>query len=209
MNIILLGVQGSGKGTQATMLAKELKLCWISLGELLRKEAEKKTERGARTKKILAQGHLVPTELTIEILDEFITKNHCDTGYIFDGFPRTLDQAEALDALVTIDYVIELKLSDDDAIRRLSNRLQCKNGHIYGISIPSKKKGKCDIDGEKLFVREDDKPEAIKERLKIYHEETEPLLEYYEQRKIVHTIDSSKKPKEVFKKMIEVFNILN
>lgn len=205
MNIILLGPQGSGKGTQAAMLAKELGMCWIPAGELLRKEAEKKTARGQRIKKILAEGHLVPTELTIEIIEDYLNENPCDAGFIFDGFPRTLDQAEALDELVYMDYVVELKLSDKEAIHRLSKRQQCGRGHIYGISIPPKKKGVCDIDGEKLFVREDDKPEAIKERLKIYHEETEPLLEYYKSRKIVQVVDASKTPAEVLRAIRDVF----
>lgn len=203
MNIILLGPQGSGKGTQAAMLAKELGLCWVPIGELLRKEAEKDTTRGQQIKKKLADGRLLPTQLTIDILDENLTETKCN-GFIFDGFPRKLDQAEALDSLVAIDHVIELKLSDKEAVHRLSNRQQCKKGHIYGLNIKPKKKGVCDADGEKLFVREDDKPEAIMERLKIYHDETEPLLEYYRPRKIVHTIDASKKPKEVFKEMMEV-----
>ncbi len=195
MNIILLGSQGSGKGTQAAMLAKKTGMCWVSIGELLRKEADKNTERGIQIKKILAEGHLVPTELTICILEEHLKQ--CKEGIILDGFPRTLDQAEALDEMMQVDHVIELKISDDEAVLRLSSRTQCKNNHIYGLNKKPKKKGICEVDGENLFVREDDKPEAIRARLKIYHEETEPLLEFYRPRKIVHSVDASKSPEEV------------
>jgi len=131
MNIILLGPQGCGKGTQSAMIAKEFGLCEVSVGELLRKEADKKTRRGKHVKAILAQGHLVPTEITVQILRDFLKDNACNEGVILDGFPRTLDQAEALDSILNIHAVIELKLSDAESVRRLSARTQCKEGHLW------------------------------------------------------------------------------
>ena len=199
MNIILLGPQGSGKGTQATLLAQHFELCTVSVGELLRHEADKKTKRGNLIKETLSRGDLVPTKISMKLLQEYLEKNTCKNGIILDGFPRTLEQAEALDDIIAIDHVIELQLSDEQAVERLTGRLQCKQGHVYGTDIPPKKKNTCDIDGEKLFMREDDNPNAIKERLTIYHDETEPLLEYYRPRDIVHTVDAAKKPRDVFK----------
>ena len=205
MNIILLGPQGSGKGTQATLLAQQFDLCTVSVGELLRHEANKKTKREKLIKETLAKGNLVPTTISLQLLQEYLEKSSCKKGIILDGFPRTLDQAEALDEMMAIDIVIELFISDEQAIERLSGRLQCKQGHLYGTNIPPKKKDICDIDGEKLFHREDDTPEAIKERLLIYHDETELLLEYYRPRNILHTVDASKSPQKVFKSIRKSF----
>ena len=205
MNIILLGPQGSGKGTQATLLAQYFEFCTVSVGELLRHEACKKTTRGKLIKETLAKGDLVPTTISLQLLQEYIEKNAFKKGIILDGFPRTLDQAEALDEMMNIDTVIELFISDEQAIKRLSGRLQCKQGHIYGTDIPPKKKGICDIDKEKLLPREDDTPKAIKERLLIYHDETEPLLEYYRPRNVLCTVDASKSPQEVFKDVCKLF----
>ena len=206
MNIILVGPQGSGKGTQAVLLAKRFGLCTISIGELLRKEAEKNTKRGLLIKNILKKGDLVPMEISVAVLKTYLEKNPCDAGIIFDGFPRTLEQAEALDEIADINYVIELKLSDEDAVQRLSSRKQCKNGHVYGKYIPPKKDGICDIDGEKLFLRDDDTPKAIMERLMIYHDETEPLLEYYAPRNIIHSINGSGSQEQVFEAICKIFS---
>ncbi len=206
MNIVLLGPQGSGKGTQATLLSQHFGFCTVSVGELLRHEANKTTKRGNLIKETLARGDLVPTKISMKLLQEYMKKNTCNKGIILDGFPRILDQAEALDELLTVDIVIELSLSDEQAIQRLTGRLQCKNGHVYGTDLPPKKKGICDIDKEKLTARDDDTPEAIKERLLIYHEETEPLLEYYSPRNIVHAVNAAKKPREVFKMVCKIIS---
>lgn len=207
MNIILLGPPGSGKGTQTANIAKEYCLCVISLGAMLREEATKDTPHGKEIKNILAKGELVPIETTTKIIKKKLQKENCTKGILFDGFPRTLEQAEALEDIASIDYVFELAISDDEVIKRLSNRTQCKKGHIYGPTIPSKKQGICDIDGFPLAQREDDTQEAIEERLVIYHDETEPLIEYYKPRNIVHTIDASKKPDKVFADIKKILNL--
>ena len=195
MNIILLGAQGSGKGTQAQLLKEKYNLVHISTGDLLRETTDEKI------KQQMKEGILVSDEQIIELIKEKLDEK----GAILDGFPRTLAQAEALDEITQVNAVIELKLSDETALKRLSGRKTCKNCKtVYGTENPPKKQDKCDkCDGE-LYQREDDKPEAIKKRLTAYHEETEPLLEYYKPRKIVHKVDASKKIDEVFKDVSKI-----
>lgn len=188
MNIILLGPQGSGKGTQAELLAKHFGLKHISTGQLYRQALSKKEPAALKIKTYADKGELAPDKIILQLI-----KNHISESNIFDGFPRTLEQAEALDEIIQIDFVIELALSDAEAVRRISHRLECQNcGAIFGAEKPPKQKGICDVCGSKIEQRADDKPEAIKKRLERYHDETEPLLEYYKPRKIVHKVNAAK-----------------
>jgi len=207
MNIILLGAQGSGKGTQAQLLAQKYGLVHISPGDIYRQGIKNKDTVVLKLKEYVDKGGLMPDKLVIQLV-----KQKLSDGNIFDGFPRTLAQAEALDELVQMDLVIELKLTDEQAIARLSARRQCRQcGAIFGAENTPRKNGLCNRCGGELFQREDDKPEAIRTRLNIYHEETEPLLEYYKPRNIVHTVDGSILIDSVFKeicKIIETIGIL-
>ena len=199
MNIILLGAQGSGKGTQAQLLKEKYGLMHISTGDLLREAAAK----DAKIAQQLATGKLFSDEQMIGLIKERIT----DKGVIFDGFPRTLPQAEALDEVAQIDLVIEIKIPDEESVKRLSSRRQCKNCRsIFGAENPPKVLGKCDKCKGDLYQRDDDKPEAIKKRLAQYHDETEPLLEYYKPRKIVHKVDGTKKIDDVFKDLCKIID---
>jgi len=201
MNIILVGPQGCGKGTQAELLADAYGYTHISTGDIIRSEIEKGDPTALKIKEGYDQGQLTPDDLVIELLK----KNLSEKGNILDGFPRTLEQAHALDDIVEIDLVIELQLTDEVGIERLSTRRQCNNCRtIYGPAKPPKQEGICDKDGEKLYQRYDDKPEAIKKRLATYRKITEPLLEYYRPREIVHQIDASQKIHDIFKEICEI-----
>ncbi len=203
MNIILLGAQGSGKGTQAQLLKEKYDLKHISTGEIIRKGIAEKDPDALKLKEYQQKGELFPDELIAKIVE----KNLGD-GNIFDGFPRTLEQAELLDGFVQIDAVIELKIPDEVSIKRLSARKQCKKcGFVYGAENPSKSE-KCDKCGGELYQRDDDKPEMIKKRLQIYHEETEPLLEYYAPRKIIHVVDGTKSINDIFKDLCKTIEPL-
>ncbi len=204
MNIVLLGPQGSGKGTQAQLLKQKYGLNHVSTGDLIRQGIEQEDPIALKIKKGIEQGKLAPDKLVIELI-----KKNLGEDNIFDGFPRTLPQAEALDEIVQIDLVIELNMPDKFAIKRLSARRQCQAcRRIYGAENPSRKPDVCDNCSGKLIQREDDKPEAIKKRLATYHDETEPLLEYYLPRKIVHKVDASKSIEDVFKQICDVIETL-
>ncbi len=206
LRIVLIGPQGSGKGTQAQLLAKKYSIPHIEVGELLREEAEKGTERGLEAKKYWAKGKLVPEKITMNIIKEKLLSSMCKKGFILDGSPRSLEQAERLDEIVEINLVLILDITDHVAVKRLSGRKQChKCGKIYGVEIIPQKKNICDNCGGKLEVRLDDTPEVIKKRLLVYHEETEPLIEYYRVREdVMYKLDASKKIEKVFKEMCEI-----
>jgi adenylate kinase len=200
MNIILLGPQGCGKGTQAQLLKEKYDLIQISTGDLLR-EAAAKDEKIAQQ---LATGKLFTDEQMVKLIKEKITDHK---GVIFDGYPRTLPQAEALDETTQIDLVIEIKIPDEESVKRLSSRRQCRQCKaIFGAENPPRTPGKCNRCGGELYQRNDDMPEAIKKRLEQYHDETEPLLEYYRPRKIVHKVDGTKKIEEVFKDLCSIID---
>jgi adenylate kinase len=204
MNIILLGAQGSGKGTQAQLLKEKYGLKHISTGDLIRKGIAEKDPDALKLKEYQEKGLLAPNELIAKLVE----KNLGDDN-IFDGFPRTLEQAEALDDMTEVDAVIELKLTDEGAVKRLSGRRQCRKcASVYGIEKPPKKAGVCDACSGELYQRDDDKPETIKKRLAIYHDETEPLIEYYKPRRIVHSVDGSKGIKEIFAGVCKIIDTL-
>lgn len=182
MKIIFIGPQGSGKGTQAKIIAKELKICHISTGDMLRStEGELKKQ----VDEVINEGNLVSDNLILKILKQRITKEDCKNGFILDGFPRNQKQAEMLKQVTDIDKVIEITLPDQEAIKRLSSRLSCKCGATFNtITNPPEKENICDACGRELFQREDDTPEAIQKRLDTYHKDTEPLLQKYDSIKI-------------------------
>ncbi|MBR9706054.1 nucleoside monophosphate kinase [Candidatus Pacearchaeota archaeon] len=183
MKLIFVGPQGSGKGTQGKILSKKFGLAHISMGDLLRNA---KGERKEKINQFINQGELVPIDLTIELISERIKDKDCENGFIFDGFPRTIEQAKELDKIVKIDKAIEISITDELGVKRLANRWSCKGcGEPYNaITKKPDVEGKCNKCGGELYQREDDKPEAIKKRLEIYHKETEPILKHYDSVKV-------------------------
>ncbi|MEM3154235.1 MAG: nucleoside monophosphate kinase [Candidatus Woesearchaeota archaeon] len=203
MNIILIGPQGSGKGTQAQLLAQKYGWKHISTGQLYREGIRNKEPEILKMKEHVDKGGFIPDKFAVKMVERHLS----ETGNIFDGFPRTLAQAEALDEKVQIDLVIELDITDTEAVKRLSERRECTQCHaIFGTENPPRKKGICNRCGGKLEQREDDKPEAIKKRLAKYHDETEPLLEYYKPRKIVRRVDGNKSINAVFKEICRIID---
>lgn len=203
MNIIIMGPQGSGKGTQANLLSRKLRIPHIDAGKMLREEVLQGTEIGKEIKKVLDKGDLIPARIAPKLLKHRLAQEDCEKGFILDGFPRDVEQAEFLDSIVDINLVIELQVDDGLALKRLLNRWECtKCSAIYGVDFPPRKKGICNACGGKLVKRSDDKPALIKKRLKVYHEKTEPLLEYYKPRDITVSIDASRPAAEVFDRML-------
>lgn len=210
MNIILLGPPGSGKGTQAEMLSKTYGIPHISTGDILREEVMKGTSLGEKVKVYMNKGELVPDELVIEILKKRLQEPDCKKGFILDGFPRNLRQAKALDIILSdvnlkIDAVVYIDVTDEEIMRRLSLRRTCKVcGRVYNLYYnPPKYDEKCDICGGELFIRDDDKPEVIERRLKVFNEETKPLIEYYEEKRLLVRISGMSSIDDVFRHIAE------
>ena len=183
MNLILLGPPGAGKGTQANILSKELGIPQISTGDMLRAAIKAATPLGAAAKKVMDAGQLVSDEVIIDLVRERLKKPDCRAGYLFDGFPRTLPQAEALkQAGIPIDYVLEIDVPDEEIITRLSGRrVHPGSGRVYHLKFnPPKAQGKDDVTGEPLVLRDDDKEETVRRRLEVYRKQTRPLIEYYQ-----------------------------
>ncbi len=204
MNIVLLGPPGAGKGTLAALLKNELGVPHISTGDIFRSNIKNGTELGKKVQGILASGGLVPDEVTIEMVRDRLSADDTASGYILDGFPRTIGQAEALDGMASIDAVVNFVLSDDEVVKRLSGRrLAPSTGRIYHIiTNPPKKEGIDDETGEKLIQRDDDKPEAIMHRLEVYRAETAPLIGYYKEKGNIIDIDASPSPEDVLKSVL-------
>jgi adenylate kinase len=182
MNLILLGPPGAGKGTQANFIALEKKIPHISTGDMLREAIKNATELGLKAKAVMDAGNLVSDDLIIELVKERISQNDCKNGFLFDGFPRTIPQAEALkENNVEINAVIELVVVDEEIIKRMSGRrIHLASGRTYHVDYnPPKKTGLDDETGEKLIIRKDDEPATVKDRLKVYWTQTQPLIEYY------------------------------
>lgn len=178
MNIIFLGAPGAGKGTYSIRLSEKLNIPHISTGDIFRANIKNETELGKKAKSYMDKGQLVPDEVVIDIVDDRLQQEDCRNGYILDGFPRTIPQAEALDKIAKIDMVINLIVSDEEIIRRLAGRRVCACGNTSHIEW-LEGKDTCDKCGAKMYQREDDKEETVKERLKVYYKETSPLIEYY------------------------------
>ena len=211
MKIIMLGAPGAGKGTQAKMLAEKYGIPHVSTGDIFRANIKNQTELGMEAKKYIDQGLLVPDELTVKILLDRVAKDDCKNGYVLDGFPRTIPQAEVLDKAVSelnesIDFAINVDVKDENIIRRMSGRRAClKCGATYHIEhIPPKQEGICDTCGSELVLRDDDKPETFKKRLEVYHEQTQPLIDYYNKKGILREVDGSQDMKDVFNAIVSI-----
>ena len=205
MKIIMLGAPGAGKGTQAKMIADKYGVPHISTGDIFRANIKNGTELGMEAKKYMDQGQLVPDELTVKILLDRVAKDDCKNGYVLDGFPRTIPQAEVLDSELTklgdhIDYAINVDVPDENIVKRMSGRRACLTcGATYHIEhVPPKKEGICDVCGSELVLRDDDKPETVKNRLNVYHEQTQPLIDFYTEKGVLKTVDGTVPMEEVF-----------
>jgi adenylate kinase len=205
LNLIILGPPGSGKGTQGERLQEDFRLPYYATGDILRAAVKEGTEIGKQAKEFMERGDLVPDEVIIGVIAERLQQEEAADGFILDGFPRTEPQAEALDQKMQelkreITAAVLIDVTEEEVVRRLGGRRTCEENpsHIYHVEFdPPKEEGVCDIDGGKLIVRDDDKPDVIKNRLKQYREKTEPLIEYYEERGILNRVDGAKTPDEV------------
>ncbi|MCI8463674.1 MAG: adenylate kinase [Lachnospiraceae bacterium] len=211
MKIIMLGAPGAGKGTQAKMIAERYKIPHISTGDIFRANIKNNTELGLEAKKYMDQGLLVPDELTVKILLDRVAKEDCADGYVLDGFPRTIPQAQVLeDALARqgekIDYAVNVDVPDENIVRRMSGRRAClKCGATYHVEhIPPKAEGICDTCGSELVLRDDDRPETVQNRLKVYHDQTQPLIDFYTARGVLKTVDGTADMQDVFSAITEI-----
>lgn len=204
--ISIIGPQSSGKGTQADLLSEKLKLPLISVGNLIREQIKRKTKIGKKAEKFVKEGSLIPDELTNQLVNNKIKS--IKSGFIIDGYPRNIKQAKFLAKSTIITQVIEITLSDKEAIRRISDRRSCVCGEVYHLKYrPPKKKGICDECGRKLFIREDDQPAAIKRRLKIYRQEIRRLEKFYKKQKVLIKIDGRPKIKEIHREIVKKINV--
>jgi adenylate kinase len=204
LNLVLLGPPGSGKGTQGERLNVDLRLPYYATGDILRAAVKDETEIGLNAKAFMDRGDLVPDDVIVGVIAERIDSEEARDGFILDGFPRTTPQAEALDAKLTelgrgVTAVVLIDVGDDEVVRRLGGRRTCEeNGHVFHVDFnPPKVDGVCDIDGSPLIVRDDDKPDVIRRRLATYHEKTEPLVTYYDDRGVLRRIPGERDPDEV------------
>lgn len=205
MKIIMLGAPGAGKGTQAKQIAAKYEIPHISTGDIFRANIKEQTALGMEAKEYMDKGQLVPDELTVRILLDRVAKDDCKNGYVLDGFPRTIPQAEVLDKEVTklgekVDFAINVDVPDENIVNRMGGRRAClKCGATYHVKhVPPKTEGICDTCGSELVLRDDDKPETVKNRLKVYHDQTQPLIDYYNAKGILHTVDGTQDMDEVF-----------
>ncbi|MCK4744514.1 nucleoside monophosphate kinase [Candidatus Parcubacteria bacterium] len=206
MNILIFGAQGSGKGTQADLLSKKLKIPHITVGDIFRLIIKEESELGKILASYLNKGRLAPNEITNRIVAERLKKSDVARGFILDGYPRNKVQADFLDGICEIGKVIEIKVSDKEAVERIKDRRMCYCGRTYHLKYnPPKKDVTCDECGKKLYQRDDDKPKEIKERLRIYHEETEPIIADYKKRGIVETVEGERPIQEIHLNIMKVF----
>lgn len=211
MKIIMLGAPGAGKGTQAKQIAAKYGIPHISTGDIFRANIKNGTDLGKKAKEYMDQGLLVPDELTCDLVMDRIAQEDCAKGFVLDGFPRTIPQAEALDAALTkigqaMDYAIDVDVPDENIINRMSGRRACLNcGATYHlVSIPPKKEGICDTCGNELVLRDDDQPETVKKRLDVYHEQTQPLIDYYQKKGILKSVDGTRPMEQVFEAIVAI-----
>ena len=205
MRIIILGPQGSGKGTQAKKISEKYGIPHISTGDIFRENIKNGTELGKTVQAIINAGKLVSDDLTFEIVKKRLQNEDCDKGYILDGYPRNIAQADMLENFRKTDFAIEISVKDKEAVSRIEGRRSCINGHVFHVTLNKPKVfGVCDVCQKPLFQRDDDKPETVRKRLKIYHDLTKPLVEYYTQKSVHHEIKGEQPIEKVYKDVINV-----
>lgn len=213
MKIIMLGAPGAGKGTQAKKIAAKYEIPHISTGDIFRANIKNGTELGNKAKAYMDQGLLVPDELVVDLVVDRVGQEDCKNGYVLDGFPRTIPQAEALDSALMkvnqkIDYAINIEVPDQNIVDRMSGRRACLScGATYHIvNIPTKVEGICDVCGGNTVLRDDDKPETVLKRLHVYHDQTQPLIEYYTTKDVLIEVDGTMEMADVFAAIIHILD---
>lgn len=211
MKIIMLGAPGAGKGTQAKKIADKYQIPHISTGDIFRANLKEGTELGKKAKAYMDQGLLVPDELTVDLVLDRINHPDCKDGYVLDGFPRNIPQAESLtkalgNAGQHVDFAINIEVPDEAIVARMAGRRACLNcGATYHVvHIPTKVEGICDRCGGQLILRDDDKPETVKKRLEVYHEQTKPLIDYYTKEHVLVEVDGTQEMEEVFRNIVDI-----
>ena len=211
MKIIMLGAPGAGKGTQAKMIAEKYSIPHISTGDIFRANIKNGTELGKKAKTYIDAGQLVPDELVVDLVIDRFKEDDCKNGYVLDGFPRTIPQAEALDKALAalgdkVDYAIDVNVPDENIVNRMGGRRACVGcGATYHlVYAPTKTEGICDVCGKELILRDDDKPETVQKRLNVYHEQTQPLIDYYTKAGILKTVDGTVDINDVFAAIVEI-----
>lgn len=211
MKITMLGAPGAGKGTQAERIAEKYKIPHISTGDIFRANIKAGTELGMKAKTFMDQGLLVPDSLTVDLVMDRISQDDCKNGYVLDGFPRTIPQAKALDAALkargeSLDVALDVDVPDESIIARMSGRRACPvcGSTYHVVYAPPKQENICDKCGSQLVLRDDDKPETVKKRLSVYHEQTRPLIDYYDAQKILATVDGTKNMEAVFQDIVKI-----
>lgn len=211
MKIIMLGAPGAGKGTQAKMIAEKYAIPHVSTGDIFRANIKNGTELGMEAKKYMDQGKLVPDELTVKILLDRVAQPDCANGYVLDGFPRTIPQAEVLDKALSelgdkIDYAINVDVPDENIVNRMGGRRACVGcGATYHVKYNAPKvENVCDTCGGELIIRDDDKPETVQNRLSVYHEQTQPLIDFYEKQGVLKTVDGTVDMNDVFAGIVAI-----
>ena len=211
MKILMVGAPGAGKGTQAKKIAAKYEIPHISTGDIFRANIKNGTELGKKAKTYMDQGLLVPDELVVDLVVDRVNQDDCKNGYVLDGFPRTIPQAEALtEALAKMgqkmDYAIDVNVPDENIVRRMGGRRACVGcGATYHVEYaPTKKEGICDVCGAELILRDDDKPETVQKRLNVYHEQTQPLIDYYTEAGILKTVDGTVDIDDVFQAIVDI-----
>ncbi|MBE6069450.1 MAG: adenylate kinase [Clostridium lundense] len=211
MNIILLGPPGAGKGTQAKLISEKYSIPHISTGDIFRKNISEKTPLGVKAKGYMDKGQLVPDELTIDLVKDRLQQDDCKNGFLLDGFPRTVAQAEALDEFLhednqSINSSLLIDVPQEYILERMTGRRVCNScGASYHVKFnPSKVEGKCDVCGSELIQRKDDSEETVRERLDVYSKQTQPLIQYYSDKAVLSTIDGTREIKEVFENISDI-----
>ncbi len=211
MKIIMLGAPGAGKGTQAKRLAAKYGIPHISTGDIFRANIKNGTELGKKAKVYMDQGLLVPDELVVDLVVDRFKEKDCENGYVLDGFPRTIPQAKALDEALeknhdAVEYAIDVDVPDENIVSRMAGRRACVNcGATYHVTtIPPRQEGVCDVCGKELVLREDDKPETVEKRLKVYHDQTQPLIDYYQTKGILRSVDGTRDMDVVFGEIVQI-----
>mgnify|MGYP004467052985 FL=1 len=210
MKIIMLGAPGAGKGTQAKKIAAKYGIPHISTGDIFRANIKNGTELGKKAKTYMNQGLLVPDELVVDLVVDRVNQDDCENGYVLDGFPRTIPQAEALTEALEkmgqkVDFAIDVNVPDENIVKRMGGRRACVTcGATYHmVYAPTKKEGICDTCGGELILRDDDKPETVQKRLNVYHDQTQPLIDYYTSQGILRTVDGTVDIDDVFRAITE------